>query len=91
MVLMTKSKERSSDQFNPLEFLRRHYGHEVIVHMRRDDQSGNLPDEIKGKLLYLDIHSGIAFINTDSAHNIIVNRGSMSFIEIPRGGERGKK
>lgn len=70
---------------NTYQFMERHLGKIVKVYMRKDKQSGDIPAIIEGTLGTFDTGNGVIIVNTKDTHFVLMNRGSIAFIKIPRG------
>jgi len=70
--------------YNPVAFFNAHFGKKVTVHLRRDEQSGDIPLKIEGELVGYDTRSGLLMLNTKDKHVILDNRGSRAYFEIER-------
>jgi hypothetical protein len=69
---------------NTYQFMEKHLGKVVKVYMRKDKQSGDIPEIIEGTLGTFDTGNGVIIINTKDAHFVLINRGAISMIKIPR-------
>jgi hypothetical protein len=77
--------EKISNIRNTYQFMEKHLGKVVKVYMRKDKQSGDIPEIIEGLLGTFDTGNGVIIINTKDAHFVLANRGAISMIKIPRG------
>lgn len=77
--------EEKSNIRNTYQFMERHLNKDVKVYMRKDKQSGDIPEVIEGTLGTFDTGNGVIIVNTKDSHFVLPNRGAIAMIKIPRG------
>ena len=73
---------------NPVDYFNGLTGQPVMVFMRHDSSSGNIPSVIEGTLRYYDVRSGLLIVKTEDGDLILDNRGARSYIKF--GGKKNE-
>jgi len=77
--------EEKSNIRNTYQFMEKHLNKVIKVYMRKDKQSGDIPEIIEGTLGTFDTGNGVIIVNTKDNHFVLPNRGAIAMIKIPRG------